>query len=431
MDSGQVDFYADMMLSKTFGQNPYSIRIGNDNVGAQAEQLRFLLPVTSANRYLVYRFASVMHDPNHVPSDSPMFRFRIVDPTSDTTLLANAGGEVIINLLSTYPSAIPSSFLFFGYYTPWLSGIADLSGFVGQNVIIELTNRDCGLGAHFGYTYVSMECYGGLDNLYCEDTFTVAAPEGFEYAWSNGDTAAQTIYYSNNQISLEACTITDDFQNTVNVPFTASFNTQSFIDTTVCDDAPITFAGTLITATGNYVDTLATSSGCDSVINLVVQVDSINSIELTVDSLGSISAPDGFNSYQWINCEDLSSASGSMDGNVFTPDSSGSYSLVIGNAFCEDTLECVEVSVLPNGIQDRQVPEVRLYPNPASETVTIELPLKAPLPITLSNTLGTIVMRDVLSEDRTKLDVSALPPGVYFFTIGSKTLATQHRIIIQ
>ena len=57
----------------------HSIRLGNDQVGAQAESITFLYTVDSKNPILLLRYAAVMEDPGHDSSDQPRLRLQVLN----------------------------------------------------------------------------------------------------------------------------------------------------------------------------------------------------------------------------------------------------------------------------------------------------------------------------------------------------------------
>ena len=56
----------------------YSIRLGNSNVGAEAESISCDILVDTNNfDLLILKYAAVMEDPGHIPSHQPRFKFDI------------------------------------------------------------------------------------------------------------------------------------------------------------------------------------------------------------------------------------------------------------------------------------------------------------------------------------------------------------------
>ena len=53
-----------------------SARLGNSNVGAEAERLLYTYNVTAASALFTYQYAVVLEDPGHSVSDQPRFEIR-------------------------------------------------------------------------------------------------------------------------------------------------------------------------------------------------------------------------------------------------------------------------------------------------------------------------------------------------------------------
>jgi hypothetical protein len=68
------------------------------------------------------------------------------------------------------------------------------------------------------------------------------------------------------------------------------------------------------------------------------------------------------------------------------------------------------------GIDDKPLPQTKLYPNPTSGLLTIELPTDGEHTFLLYNLLGQQVLAATLTEKKTTLDLSQ-PPGIYLYRI--------------
>jgi len=78
------------------------------------------------------------------------------------------------------------------------------------------------------------------------------------------------------------------------------------------------------------------------------------------------------------------------------------------------------------GNQD-EIAGIRVYPNPASDKITIGLPAPGkPVKVRLINTLGTML----LQPDSETMDVSGLPNGIYFLNIKTGTAEVNKKVII-
>ena len=195
------------------GYGAHTVRLGNSNVGSEAEQLIYAFTVTSQNALFIYRYAVVLEDPGHTPALQPRFMINVFD---------QAGLTIPCGTYNVVSSGSIPGFVNNGDYRikPWTTVGIDLSAYIGQTVRIEFTTADCGLGGHFGYAY--MECYCSPFQIYSDFcpglTFaTLQAPVGFtNYLWSTGDTTPSiTIQnpvngsnYSVTMTSVTGCQVT-------------------------------------------------------------------------------------------------------------------------------------------------------------------------------------------------------------------------------
>ena len=168
-----------------------SARLGNSATGAEGERLTYTMSVSSSNALFVYKYACVLEDPGHSPTEQPVFQVRLL----------GANGQQIngsCGIYTVYAGQGGQNFQTCGgvKWLPWTIVGVDLSPQIGTNVTIEFTTKDCSLTGHFGYAYVVAECMPlQLDLDYCfgSNQITIAGPAGFQdYQWSSGQNT-QTI----------------------------------------------------------------------------------------------------------------------------------------------------------------------------------------------------------------------------------------------
>ena len=190
----------------------FSARLGNNNVGAEAEGLSYTFFVTPQSTLITYQYAVVFEDPGHLIEEQPRFESRVLLQNGDTipctefsvTAASDIPGFQTCPGVDNQGNAIQIS------YKNWTTVGVDVSAYIGQNVTLQFQGGDCSLGGHYGYAYIDAKC-GPLeiDVQYCvgSDSAIVAAPDGFaQYLWSTGDTTQQ-ITVDPNSISNLTCLI--------------------------------------------------------------------------------------------------------------------------------------------------------------------------------------------------------------------------------
>lgn len=173
----------------------FSVRLGNSNVGSEAEKLTKSFLVTSENTAFTYQYALLLEDPSgHSQNNKPKFEVRLLDQNLD----------VIPGPCGYYQvTAGPATNTWFKNgsirFKDWATVGIDLTPYIGQVMTIEFSVEDCGLGGHFGYAYIDAKC-GFLDvvvNGFCKgdnDSVFVTAPEGFDaYYWPLSGETTRTI----------------------------------------------------------------------------------------------------------------------------------------------------------------------------------------------------------------------------------------------
>ncbi len=212
-------------IPTAFPGGAFSARIGDNPGGRRAARISRTFTVTPDEAYLQYSYAIIMEEPGHSQNDQPKFVVNIKDGSGDVVTCgkfeAFAGpdalskGFVACNYDRSYRCDFPISDCpdspdvsgFFGWpvqILPWVSGGADLTPYIGQQITIEFVSLDCMLGGHGMTAYVEATvepltiqvnglCTAGPNDI------TLTAPIGFvSYLWSTGETT-QSINVSGAQ----------------------------------------------------------------------------------------------------------------------------------------------------------------------------------------------------------------------------------------
>lgn len=178
-----------------------SVRLGNKNVGAQAEGVRYKYRVdASVASVLLLKYAVVLEDPQprHDLADQPRFTMHI--KKNGESVDEFGCGEA--NFAAGYDTEGWDSVVYKGnpdtviFYKDWTTVGVNLQEFDGQDLDIELITYDCNAGAHFGYAYFTLGCIDGkLSGVSCgpDQSNVFTAPEGFMYRWYKKGKETETI----------------------------------------------------------------------------------------------------------------------------------------------------------------------------------------------------------------------------------------------
>lgn len=198
----------------------YTLKLGNDSVGAQAERVRYIInvPANEPNYSITFQYAVVLENPDanqggaHTDQEQPRFTAKLYDPQTNEylpcgsfTFVASLVGIVPGFEVSTIvggPWSLPPAKV---WYKPWSSVYVDLGNYAGRTLYLEFTTADCTRRGHFGYAYVDVFACGiGAEASYTcgpPDTINLIAPDGFRlYKWYNNDFT--TLYGSTQQVLI-------------------------------------------------------------------------------------------------------------------------------------------------------------------------------------------------------------------------------------
>ncbi|MES2371226.1 MAG: gliding motility-associated C-terminal domain-containing protein [Bacteroidota bacterium] len=192
--SKELDPYGKFPVVCPNGSN-YSIRLGNDSTGAQADGVSytFTVPAGQDDYSIVYNYAVVFQNPEHQDYQQPRFTAKIFDVSANAYITCSSFDFTSSGNLPGFKKADNPDDFSVVYYKPWSSVSLKLLGYAGKTVRLEFTVNDCLLSAHFGYAYfdIAEDCGTHVKgNVIClGPTSTVlTAPYGFQdYHWFNAD----------------------------------------------------------------------------------------------------------------------------------------------------------------------------------------------------------------------------------------------------
>ncbi len=188
----------------------------------------------------------------------------------------------------------------------------------------------------------------------------------------------------------------------------------------ICSGTDYTFPDnttqTNITSQVIYTSHLTSVSGCDSIIETMLNIhhvdNSVTANDLTLTTGNSTAV-----SYQWIECSKNNTPVSEATNQQFTPTTDGDYAVIINDGTCIDTSICY--SIIGIGIQDHPSNDIAIYPNPTNGLFTIEG--EDIQKIELMNIKGQSLMKVEINGDKTEIDLSAQNSGLYFIKVSTVT----------
>ncbi|MCB0396676.1 MAG: gliding motility-associated C-terminal domain-containing protein [Flavobacteriales bacterium] len=136
------------------GSGPYSLRIGNQEAGYQAECAEKILSIDSSASYIDIQYAVVMEMPEgHRPAQHGHFQIVAFDDAEKeipgVSLVINGNDLKEQGFLESQHSACGKAWFRF-----WTHHTMDLRAYAGQRVHLQFCTADCALGSHFTYAYI-------------------------------------------------------------------------------------------------------------------------------------------------------------------------------------------------------------------------------------------------------------------------------------
>jgi Peptidase family M28/Secretion system C-terminal sorting domain len=134
-----------------------------------------------------------------------------------------------------------------------------------------------------------------------------------------------------------------------------------------CDD--FEFAGSTLTMSGIYHDSLKTALGCDSIHSINLTITRLND-SITQEGR-TLSAVDSGVHYRWLDCNRIfpKLKEDTLQSFLITRD--GSFAVEVSENGCKDTSDCFELII--SSAYQQQLSTIKAYPNPTEKALVIEL----------------------------------------------------------
>ncbi|GJM30113.1 MAG: hypothetical protein DHS20C17_27480 [Cyclobacteriaceae bacterium] len=277
----------------------------------------------------------------------------------------------------------------------------------------------------------------------------------YDYSWSNG---ATTPNIENLAAGLHTITVTDALDNSRTASFVVgsiagegTFEVSAEIDDETCNggdgaielilNGDFTYLWSNGETTesidglkaGEYEVTVTNSAGC--YVETSFRVGTLEGPDKPrIRARGNILTASDADSYQWyLNGSPIDNA----QEREIVANESGEYSVVIMNgAGCSAESDALDVTV-EEPSSDTDIADLRIYPNPATTTVNVDLKLNPnsnSVVIGISNLQGMPVFKqrykNVGSSIDESINISSLPPGVYLVRVKVNNEIVRSKLIV-
>lgn len=195
------------------------------------------------------------------------------------------------------------------------------------------------------------------------------------------------------------------------------------LDTTLCFGDSIYLENAWQTEPGTFV----MNAGCDTLAMVTLSFyDEINTEVIEIDGL--MMAVQENAEYQWLDCDDNFASIAGATLQTFLPDETGNYAVEItANGMCVDTSDCYYV--IPAGIIGMHLEQIKVYPNPARDMLTVELNENRDGSLVLFDFTGNVVINQAFTGTDYQIDISKLPAGIYYVLVHSGKATFSRKII--
>lgn len=173
--------------------------------------------------------------------------------------------------------------------------------------------------------------------------------------------------------------------------------------------------------------TLTNILGCDSVVTLDL---TINEVDITTTAVGGVLTSNATGAtYQWLDCNDAYSEIAGATNQNYTPIDDGDYAVKVTIGSCTDTSACIAVDGV--GLNDNNLSQIHLYPNPNNGLFNINLDQVQATLIQISSANGTIIYSNstnLTGIHQIALNISA---GLYFVDVWTESGTYQMKLVVE
>lgn len=169
---------------------------------------------------------------------------------------------------------------------------------------------------------------------------------------------------------------------------------------------------------GIFVDTLTSTFGCDSIVELNLTINSVVTSVSQNDTALYADAADA--DYQWLDCDDSFIELSGETNQFFYPQQNGSYAVEISQNGCVETTECYPFVTTSLEEVENKTDRFVVYPNPTEGNVIIENVSSESLgqsPYQITDMTGKVILQGVMTNDKITIEIPGVTQGLYLLRI--------------
>jgi hypothetical protein len=244
----------------------------------------------------------------------------------------------------------------------------------------------------------------------------------------DGYTASNGTVWTTNGNYVDTISSATGCDSILNIALTVLQSTTGQLTANGCDSYTSPSGNYTWTTSGTYYDTLTNSIGCDSILTISLTITSIdnyvqqNGAYLTANMTGA--------SYQWLDCNNNYAPISGATNRTYQATANGSYAVEISQNGCADTSDCYTVTGI--GLEKNTLFDLQIHPNPARNFIVLthkSLPEE-----------GSYLIYDISGKLLTEGEISRnaaeqvipidMPAGVYSVRIAIGGASTVQKLII-
>ena len=248
------------------------------------------------------------------------------------------------------------------------------------------------------------------------------------YSWIDGNT-----YTSSNSMATYLMTTSNGCDSLISLDLTISSSSSTIDVIDTCDSYTWIDGNTYTSSNNTAIYTLMNAAGCDSIVELDLNITEINpTIEIVDDSILFVFL-DSNNSatYQWLDCNNNFSPLFGDTNTTFVTQTPGDYAVEVTLNNCSVISDCFTI-ISTSFIDDLSAHfGIKLFPNPTSDDIIISLDRINSVDIVLTDIFGKVLLQQPNLSDKDYINICNFAPGIYIVKIITTKGNGEQRIIKQ